>query len=86
MTSIASALITLFGLRFLSALFGVEPWTSAWQVVDMPTGLVVDPLSQLPYLDSTIVSRLTVADAVAFIVVATLALMSLASLSLRRSG
>ncbi len=84
-TSIASASIALFGLRFLAALFGVEPWTSAWQVLALPTGVVVEPLSRIPYLDHTIIARLTVADTVAFIVVATLALLALASLSLRQA-
>lgn len=86
MTGIASALITVFGLRFLAALFGVEPWTSAWRVIALPTGVVVEPLSRIPYFDSTIVSRLTVADTIAFVLVATLALLALASLSLRRAG
>lgn len=86
MTVIASACITLFGLRFLSALVGVKPWTTAWRVIDMPTGLIINPLSHIPVFDNTIISRLTVADVVAFVVVAGIALVSLASLSLRRAG
>lgn len=85
-TVVASALIVAFGLRFLAALAGVQPWTSAWRVIAMPTDIVVDPLSRVPYLDSTIVSRLSVADTLAFLLVATLALLALASLSLRRAG
>lgn len=85
-TVVASTLITVFGLRFLAALLGVEPWTSAWRVIRLPTGVVVEPLSRIPYFDSIIVNRLTVADTVAFVLVATVALLALASLSLRRAG
>lgn len=85
-TGLASTLIVVFGLRFLSALAGVEPWTSAWRALDGPTGLVVEPLSRLPYFDTTLANRLTVADTVAFVVLATVSLLTLASLSLRRTG
>lgn len=85
-TIIASTLITTFGLRFLAALIGVAAWTSAWRVVDMPTRLIVQSLAQIPYFDSEIVGRLTVADTAAVILVGALTLLALASLSLRRAG
>ena len=84
-TFVASALIVLFGLRVVAALLGIAPWTAVWQVIAMPSDIIVSPVSRVPFLDSAVVSRLTVAEILAFAVVAGGALFALASLSLRRS-
>ena len=84
-TFVASALIVLFGLRLLAALLGVAPWTAPWSVIAIPTDIIVLPLARIPFLDSTLVNRLTVAEILAFMIVAGGSLFALASLSLRRS-
>ncbi|HRA31794.1 MAG TPA: hypothetical protein PL172_07730 [Thermomicrobiales bacterium] len=85
-TSVASAAIMLFGLRVISALFGVQPWTTAWRVVATPTNLLITPLGRVPHMDTAVISRLTTADIIAFVLVAVVALLAMASVSLRREG
>lgn len=84
-TFVASALIVVFGLRVLAAFFGVAPWTAPWSVIALPTDIIVRPVARIPFLDGTVINRLTIAEILAFMIVAGGALFALASLSLRRS-
>lgn len=81
---IVSALIVAFGLRLLMALLGVEPWSVAWEVVILPTDLLVDVLHNVDLLEQPLANRLTPAEVLAFVLVAFAGLTTLASIGLRR--
>jgi hypothetical protein len=59
---IVSAVVLLFGLRLLMELIGIETWTATWRVVDLPTGLLVDPLERVDSLAETPISDLSYAS------------------------
>ncbi len=65
-------------------LVGVEPWSAAWELIDLPTALVVDLFQRIDLLAQPLANRLTAADVLAFILVAFAGLTYLASISLRR--
>jgi hypothetical protein len=74
----------MFVLRALMRIAGVRPWVTGWEIVSIPTRLVVEPLERVALLQHHVVNQLTVADVVALIVVVVAAMILLASLAIRR--
>jgi hypothetical protein len=81
---LASTAILLFALRALMHIADVRPWVTGWEIVNLPTGLVVGPLERAEVLQHHIINQLTVADIVALVVVTVAAMVVLASLAIRR--
>lgn len=74
----------LFALRSVMALLGVETWTAAWRLVDIPTGLLVSPLETMDAFAQTPVGNLTVATMVVSVISFFAALLVLGTLANRR--
>jgi hypothetical protein len=82
--TIVSAVVLLFGLRLLLELIGIETWTATWRVVDLPTGLLVDPLERIGSLAETPVSDVSFASLIVAGVSFLAALIVLGTLANRR--
>jgi hypothetical protein len=85
-SAVASSAIVLFVLRAALRIVGVRPWVTGWEIVNLPTGLVVGPMERVHVLQQNIVNQLTVADAIALVVVVVAAMLILASVAVRRSA
>jgi hypothetical protein len=59
--AIVATVVLLFALRCVMAILGIETWTAAWELVDLPTGLLVTPLESVDAFAQTPVNDLTVA-------------------------
>lgn len=81
-----SLVVVVVGLRVLMAAVDVAPWTIAWRIVDLPTGLLVELPQRLEPLRRTPLGRLTVADLLLALVVGFGAMTLLSATALRRDG
>lgn len=79
-----ASIVLLFALRSLMAAIGIETWTAAWRLVNLPTGLLVTPLERIDALAQTPAGDLTVATIVVTAGSFVTALMVLGSLANRR--
>ncbi len=77
--------VLLFVLRLLMAAIGIETWTAAWNLVDLPTGLLVSPLENVDPFAQTPVGDLTIASIVISLAVFVGALVVLGTLANRRN-
>lgn len=84
MITIVATVVLLFALRSVMALLGVETWTAAWRLVDIPTGLLVSPLETMDAFAQTPVGNLTVATMVVSVISFFAALLVLGTLANRR--
>ncbi len=76
--------VLLFALRCLMAIIGVETWTAAWRLVDIPTGLLISPLESVEAIAQTPAGDLTVATIVVSALSFVVALVVLGTLANRR--
>jgi len=76
--------VLLFALRCLMAIIGVETWTAAWRLVDIPTGLLISPLESVEAFAQTPAGDLTVATIVVSALSFVVALVVLGTLANRR--
>ncbi len=79
-----ATVVLLFALRCLMALIGVETWTAAWRLVDIPTGLLISPLENVDSFAQTPAGDLTVATIVVSVFSFVVALIVLGTLANRR--
>lgn len=84
MIAIVSTVVLLFALRCVMAVLGIATWTSAWRLVDAPTGLLIAPLEKVDALTQTPIGDLTVATIVVATVCFVGALLVLGSLANQR--
>lgn len=82
--AIVSTVVLLFALRCLMAMLGIETWTAAWTLVDLPTGLLISPLERVDAFAQTPVGDLTVATIVVSAISFVAALVVLGTLANRR--
>lgn len=82
--ALVSTVVMLFGLRSVMAALGVETWTAAWTLVDLPTGLLVSPLENMDAFAQTPVGDLTVATITLAVISFVAALIVLGTLANRR--
>jgi hypothetical protein len=81
---IVSTTMLLFGLRCFLAMFSIETWTATWNLVDLPTSLLISPLERVDAFAQTPIGDLTVATIVVTAIVFVAALVALGTLANRR--
>lgn len=81
---IVATVVLLFALRLVMAAIGIETWTAAWRLIDLPTGLLVSPLENIDAFAQTPIGDVTVAAIVVSAVAFVAALIILGSLANRR--
>lgn len=81
---ISAVLLVLFGLRVALLVMGIPNWTVSWKIIAILTAPISWPVSQITPLETAIIQRLTVGDAIVFLIVAAVATYLLATLTVRR--
>lgn len=76
--------LVAFGLRAVLALIDIQSWTIAWRVVSALTSVFIVPLEQWSPMNRTLAGNLTVADALAVLIVAVVSIIVLSSLANQR--
>jgi len=82
--AIVTTAVVFFGLRVVLALIGIETWTATWRLIDLPTGLIVEPLERVDALADTPISDVSLASLIVTVLTFVVALVVLATLANRR--
>jgi hypothetical protein len=77
-------LLVSFGLRAVLSLIGIHSWTIAWRVIEIPTMLIVGPIERWSVMQRSIIGQLTIGEMAALGAIATVSLITLASLANQR--